>query len=443
MNDLFPDIPRLYTALAEWAFSLLFIMLLRRKIKGWKFVLTGIVALVVQSVFLISTKNLPIYFWVPCMIVAVLLMLLFITFTCEVEFIDGCYFCVQAFVAAEFVASLQWQIHCYLFIKKQLGIISQGILLIGVYSVIWLILWGLLRKNRPINGSLRIRGKQELASSIIIGIAIFAISNISFVTNQGEINQPYMANVFAIRTLVDFGGVAILYAHYVQCHELRVRKELERMESFVKNQYLQFQQSKESIELINYKYHDLKHQIAAIREEKDLEKREDYLRQMEEDIIMYEAQNKTGNPVLDQVLTSKSLFCAKNDISFTCVADGSLLNFMNTMDLCSIFGNALDNAVESVMKISEKEKRLIHTSVYAQKNFLVIRFENYNEEELNFQEGLPKTTKKDRDFHGYGIKSIKHTVKKYNGMINIRSNNQWFQLQILIPLQKESKKKLA
>lgn len=64
---------------------------------------------------------------------------------------------------------------------------------------------------------------------------------------------------------------------------------------------------------------------------------------MEAEIRQYEAQNKTGNKVLDTVLTSKSLYCNKNGITFTCVADGTLLGFMDVMDICSIFGNALDN----------------------------------------------------------------------------------------------------
>lgn len=67
-------------------------------------------------------------------------------------------------------------------------------------------------------------------------------------------------------------------------------------------------------------------------------------------------QNKTGNKVLDTVLTTKSLYCNKHGIIFTCVADGTLLDFMDVMDICSIFGNALDNAIECEMKIPEKEK---------------------------------------------------------------------------------------
>ena len=58
-----------------------------------------------------------------------------------------------------------------------------------------------------------------------------------------------------------------------------------------------------------------------------LGKRETFLDKMEADIKKYESQNKTGNKVLDTVLTTKSLYCAKHNITFTCVADGTLLEF--------------------------------------------------------------------------------------------------------------------
>ena len=103
----------------------------------------------------------------------------------------------------------------------------------------------------------------------------------------------------------------------------------------LQNQYQQYKQSRESIELINYKYHDLKHQIAVLRSEQDPGRRNEFLNKMEEEIRQYELQNKTGNKVLDTVLTSKSLYCGKHGITLTTVADGSLLDFMDIMDICS------------------------------------------------------------------------------------------------------------
>lgn len=232
---------------------------------------------------------------------------------------------------------------------------------------------------------------------------------------------------------MDLGGLAILYAHHLQCRELRMGRELEAVQSVLQKQYQQYQLSKESIDLINRKYHDLKHQIMVLRAEPDAAQREAYLDQMEAEIKNYEAQNKTGNQVLDTVLTSKSLYCAQHGISLTCVIDGTLLDFVEVMDLSAVFGNALDNAIECVERILDPEKRLIHLSVSAQKGFVLIRFENYCEENPTFSEGLPLTTKKDRNFHGYGLKSIRYVVRKYGGTVSARMEKRWFVLQILLP----------
>ena len=200
------------------------------------------------------------------------------------------------------------------------------------------------------------------------------------------------------------------------------------------NQYTQYQQSQETLDLINYKYHDLKHHIIALRAEENKEKRNAYLDKMEDEIRNYEAQNKTGNQVLDTLLTAKSLYCMREKIALTYVVDGARLDFMDVMDICSIFGNALDNAIECEKKIPETEKRMIHVSMFVQQTFLIIRFENYCEGELDFEQNLPVTTKKQAEFHGYGLKSLRHTVHKYGGEVDIDVEDQWFRLKILIPL---------
>ena len=428
-----PDIPRFYTALAEWLACMIFILPLKKRMGKIQTVLTMAGALLVQGIFLVLTGNIPIFWWIPCMILAVLLMIGFIFVCCEVNRMDAVYFGMIAFVMAEFLASIEWQIVCFFSTNGMVDIWIRILLLLGIYGVISLILFKILYAHLPKDGKMNISPK-ELFSALVIAIAVFAVSNLSFLTINTPFSGTYSFEIGNIRTLVDLGGIAILYAHLIQCSELRVRKELEAVQSVLQNQYVQYKQSRESIELINYKYHDLKHQIAVLRSEEDPKKREEFLNRMENEIKQYEAQNKTGNKVLDTVLTTKSLYCTKHGITFTCVADGTLLEFMDVMDICSIFGNALDNAIECELKIPEKEKRLIHVTVSKQKNFLILRFENYYEEELKYKEGSLVTTKKEKEYHGYGLKSIRYTVNKYDGAVTIDANDNWFELKILIPV---------
>ena len=428
-----PDIPRIYTAIAEWMACMLFILPVKKRFDNAKTGALMAVFLIVQSVFLMITGSVKIYFWIPCMIIAVLLMIGFIYGCCEISLRDAGYFGMIAFVAAEFMASIEWQVVCFFWDGTVPAVAIQGVVLAAIYGCVAVILYKMLHMHLPKDGKMGISIK-EYISGLVIAIAVFAVSNISFLTENTPFSGRYSFEIGNIRTLVDLGGIAILYAHLIQCCELRVRKELEAVQNVLQNQYVQYKQSRESIELINYKYHDLKHQIAVLRSEEDPKKREEFLNRMEEEIRQYEAQNKTGHKVLDTVLTTKSLYCTKHGITFTCVADGTLLDFMDVMDICSIFGNALDNAIECELKIPDKEKRLIHVTVSKQKMFLILRFENYCEETLQYQEGALVTTKKEKEFHGYGLKSIQYTANKYEGAVSMNVEDNWFELKVLIPM---------
>ena len=433
-GQILPDIPRFYTALAEWLSCLLCMRELVRRYSGWKFWGIAGAAFLVQSVFLVLTGGLDGPVWLMCMAAAVFLMFCFLRISCGSSSLDVGYVCVKAFVLAEFMASLEWQLHCFFF--NVMGYESGWtglLLLLAVYGGTCLVMHGI--SSRYISGTERMDTTgRELLFASVIGLSVFLMSNIGFVYSQTPFSGRYASDIFNVRTLIDLGGLAILVAYHIQRLHLRAQHDLESMEMILHNQYTQYQQSQETLDLINYKYHDLKHHIIALRAEENKEKRNAYLDKMEDEIRSYEAQNKTGNKVLDTLLTAKSLYCMREKIALTYVVDGARLDFMDVMDICSIFGNALDNAIECEKKIPETEKRMIHVSMFVQQTFLIIRFENYCEGELNFEQNLPVTTKKQAEFHGYGLKSLRHTVHKYGGEVDIDVEDQWFRLKILIPL---------
>ncbi len=182
--------------------------------------------------------------------------------------------------------------------------------------------------------------------------------------------------------------------------------------------------------MINRKYHDIKHLIVVLRAEPDAQVRERWLQAVEADIQAYEVQNKTGNRVLDTVLTGKSLYCRRQGIELLVVADGKLLSFMDVADICTVFGNALDNAIECELKIPDPSKRIIRLVLSAQKQFLLLKVENYCPFHADFRDGLPATTKEDPSNHGFGLKSIRHTAQKYGGSITTGIEDDWFVLKM-------------
>ncbi len=113
IDHLMPDIPRLYSAIAEWLACMIFILPFKKRFSKIKTGVIMAVMLVVQSGFMVVTEDVRLFFWIPCMIVAVFLMLFFIYVSCAIEITDAVYFVLIAFVVAEFMASIEWQVACY------------------------------------------------------------------------------------------------------------------------------------------------------------------------------------------------------------------------------------------------------------------------------------------------------------------------------------------
>ena len=272
-------------------------------------------------------------------------------------------------------------------------------------------------------------------ATMAIMIVTFAMSNLSFVSTNTPFSGSVGQEIFYIRTLVDFCGFAILYAQQEQARRIEANTELASINAQLESQHQEYLQSKENIESLGRLAHDLKHQITALRAEVDPKHAAAGFEQLEQSVQRYSAQQHTGNPVLDVILTTKERACADRGITFTAVADGSLLSGMSSMDIASLFGNALDNAIEATSKLPKCEQRLIKLALYEQNHFIVIRVENYYDSRLKKDaEGNLRTTKRDDQHrHGFGVKSIRHIAQQYGGEVTIRTEDHWFVLTALIP----------
>lgn len=233
--------------------------------------------------------------------------------------------------------------------------------------------------------------------------------------------------------LVQMVCIVLLYLEGEMFKKSTMRQELEVMNLLYQKEREQYFLAKENIELINQKCHDLKHQIRALRKG-DKDELDKYLKDIENSVEIYEAIVKTGNEVFDTILTEKSLHCRAKQIQVSCVADGSQMDFIDTIDLYTLLGNAMDNAIEAVEQFIEPEKRQIDVMIYRQQSFLVIHIMNPLPQTLIYKEGLPVTTKGDKGFHGFGLRSMKMIVKKYEGFLSVSEEDGCFSLKMLIPI---------
>lgn len=202
------------------------------------------------------------------------------------------------------------------------------------------------------------------------------------------------------------------------------------LDHLVHTQEEQYRNSKENIEMINIKCHDMKHQMSKIAHGLNPEA----VKEMENIISIYDLSLKTGNEILDIFLAEKKLQCERNDIKLDCIVNGGCLQFMQPSDIYSLFGNALDNSMEAVGKFPDKDKRIIGLSVTERMNMAIIHTENFYSGTLEFESDFPVTTKEDTRYHGFGMRSIKKVVEKYNGSVSVVAENGVFNLNITIPL---------
>lgn len=404
-----------------------------RKIGRWKLAAVSCAQFALLLFFMTVTDGVRQELFVPSMLLIVLLLLGYIYICNDFSLREAGFYFVKAFINGEFAASLCWQIYYYLrYVRGIQGELLKWVELILVYAVIFTIL-ALMELNLKKDLEELHITRRELLVVIIIAASVFAMSNLSYLDQNGLFSGTFVMDIFIIRTLVDLSGIAVLYAYHVQVKEIQIRFEKETLHNIMEMQYKNYQLSKENIDMVNRKYHDLKHQINLLKTQAYVGKSTSYLEKMEREIRVYETQNKTGNQILDAVLTNKAMICQNKEIELKFIVDGGALSFMEDMDVSALFGNMLDNAIESAEKQREKQKRLIWLYVTKEKQFVRIRTENYCDEKIQFKNGMPVTTKKDRRLHGYGMKSIKSTVEKYHGSVVAAQENNWFELKILLP----------
>ena len=328
----------------------------------------------------------------------------------------------EVWAAIEFVGASFWEQYPYMSIIGMILLFAINHVIVAKTIGKWMLI-----DRRKV-------GPRQLASAVLIFLIIEILAMSSEIRHISNYSSEW--KVLYISQLL---LIVILYMQNELFKKSVMRQELEIMNLLWKNKQEQYELTKDNIAFINQKCHDLKHQIHALRK-LDKEEFDKYLCEIEGSVQIYESIVKTGNDVFDTILTEKSLYCKERQIKVCCVADGSQMDFIETIDLYAILGNAMDNAIEAVDKFAEPEKRQIDVMIYRQQNFLVMNFINPVAEKLVYEEGLPVSTKGDRKYHGFGLRSMRHFVKKYDGFLNISEEDGCFSLKIMIPIPLMMKK---
>ena len=261
----------------------------------------------------------------------------------------------------------------------------------------------------------------SLALAVMIVIEEIDLPMIRSVTDRAINFANYLSSaIFALL-------IIILEFNVLQRHDLE--EELAVTRRILEEERKQYEREKEVVEVINIKCHDLKHQLQAVGQSIPEHEKE----QIQQAVRQYDTRVKTGNRALDVVLTMKRMICEGSDIEFSCLVNGALLNFMEEADIYSLFGNLLDNAIEEARNF-DSEHRVISLSVAQERQFVLIHEENFIQAVPQMVDGIPQTTKADKENHGFGVRSMRLIAEKYNGHFMIHVDKSLFRLDIMLPI---------
>ncbi|MGM9942427.1 MAG: GHKL domain-containing protein [Bulleidia sp.] len=178
----------------------------------------------------------------------------------------------------------------------------------------------------------------------------------------------------------------------------------------------------EVLDAVNRRYHDLKNFVSGM----DLKDKQ----QLMDEMKPFETIVETGNRALNMLLSDKIQTCQKYGIRLVPYTNGNAVGFLSDLDICSLFGNILDNAIEAAKDTSNPE---IYLKADRSDGFLIISEQNPFLHEPIIRDGRLISSKQEEG-HGYGIRNMERILEKYDGSMSHTINNGFFELSILIPV---------
>ena len=312
-------------------------------------------------------------------------------------------------------------------IPSPIGYVADAAVWLCTRGIVYTVMFFILRRRRFEEGYYQGNKRNKVILVFLVIIVFICLSRLS-------IDDPNRSAFAKIAEPI----YAMLCSAFIITVELNmaqndvITKELLDVKELLHQEREQYLMTKENIEIINEKCHDLKHQISFLRQDKS----DKYISEIEKAVMIYDSTVKTESAVLDILLTEKKLQCEAKNIKLTTVVNGKLLDFMDETDVYSLFGNALSNAIESVSAFPQEDMRHIALNVKKVGGMCSIHVENPYVGEIVFSDDLPETTK-DKNWHGYGMKSMNRVVNSYGGVLTVTAKNGIFTLDILMPIGAE------
>ncbi len=264
-------------------------------------------------------------------------------------------------------------------------------------------------------------------------IAIYSFMNMVVIgVSFGQIRAERMSFILLINM-----GFIIFVDMYFLCfiqflednYQLKVKLGLLEQQASMQYKYYLQQEKKhqESLSIL----HDVDKHIAVMEElyyRNDKEEAVDYIKEINTILKPLLPQQLTNNGILNILLNDKIQLTEKLHIDLQYEIGNVDLSFMNPMDITTIFGNLLDNAIEACEQVNGSSWIKLKISPYYE--MIAIKVENTSNNIDRWIEGRPVSQKGFN--HGIGLSNVKRAVEKYDGSMNLSKENGIFQCNVLI-----------
>ena len=266
-----------------------------------------------------------------------------------------------------------------------------------------------------------------LSTVFMIGFAalMFSVYN---VLNLSKI--PHILIFFSLTIFILIFLIVFLYSKNTMF--LREQEQKDKMQiAQLQQQFAYYQEKLKDEEKVRSVYHDMKNHLLVLQRQINSPETAEIVEKLQSQVAMYEDYEHTGNDILDIILKEKSETAREKHIALSVTADLNGVDFIEPLDVSTIFGNGLDNAIEASEKLPEEQRAILVKAGRVQ-NFFSVLIENSCLQNREYTK--QRTTKSDDFLHGFGISNMRKAAEKYDGQLTIKCENEKFTLKILIPI---------
>lgn len=319
-----------------------------------------------------------------------------------------------------------WKIHMPLldkYIRNFLNMTFSMLFVVFSYYSFILPVWG---KKEKVKFT-----RTQCILHVIIAVYNF-LNMLVIVVAAGKIKGEETSFILLINMgFIIFADMYFLYfiQFIEESNQLKIKVKLLEQQAELQYEYYVRQEKKynESISIL----HDVDKHIMAIEGLYNGENKEvaiQYAKEINQILKPLIPQQLTNHPILNILLDDKKKIADKEHIKIQYDIGNIELNFMNPMDVTTIFGNLLDNAMEACRKVEESRWIKVKASPYYE--MIAIKIENTSNNKTEWERGKPISQKGLN--HGIGLSNVERAIKKYDGSMCLNSKNGVFQCNIII-----------